>query len=246
MQDSLVVLNSAHRTSGTPGAFTCALSRKIRRPQEIRVAWVSIPYSFYPIHTQNNTLRVITGTGASVVQVPVGNYSQYAFVQTLQEQLAVVHASFVVTLNEMTARVTIAAGIDFTVEAGVTSPLAALLGVPVTTASVNRTVVSPGVLNIAGPQYLYIVSSRLSELRNRPTISSGSVNDEAIAVIPVNTNFGNYIYAELDGFVLDVVKATTLDTTTAIDLSLYDDQGALVDLNGVNWTIALVFKRDFS
>jgi len=203
------------------------------------VLWVSIPYSFYPITSSNNTL--VLNNGANSVSIPPGYYSTSTFVTTLQNLLQTVDPSFTVTLSSTTAKITISATTAFVINSS--GSLTKGLGFVADTAA-GLTATATNVLNISGPQYLSVVSKALGEIRSRQSILTPSLVN-SIATVPVNTNFGGFIYSE-PKIPFQCHLSTTFEITTDVDFALVDDQGAAIDMNGVDWSIALEIKRDFA
>jgi hypothetical protein len=216
----------------------------------LSVLWVSIPYSFYPIHLGNNTL--ILNDGADSVTIEPGYYSSAMMASALQTQLKVINPSFSVSISLTTAKISIACAGPFkinSVSSQTSSTFAPLLGfvydVVASPTLTLMTAVATSIVNIAGPQYLYVVSDFLGKLRNRHTTSATDQNKHALAVVPVNTGFGGFLYAEpLISFQIN--KALEIQPTDTIDFKLIDDKGNTVNLNGCDWSIAFSIKRDFS
>lgn len=216
----------------------------------LNILWVSIPYSFYPINSSNNTL--VLNDGANSVTIEPGYYSSAMMASTLQTQLKTINPSFSVSLSLTTAKISISCASPFKVNSQISQTLstfAPLLGYTSDVTAVSTltllTAVAPSIVNIAGPQYLFVVSEFLGKLRHRNIISTMPQHKHALAVVPVNAGFGGFLYAEpIISFKIN--KPVEIQTTDSIDFKVVDDKGNVVDLNGCDWSIALSIKRDFS
>jgi len=191
-----------------------------------KILEVQIPFSWYVFNTQNTafngvgddpgsqwTLTETGGISSGIFLYPllaIGNYSGGpALATALQTALNTVSTNYTVTFSDQTQKFTFS-----TTKADVTS-FTFKFGLPTnsgnknprlyigfpggTTSSTGLTLVSPNVVLISGPNYLYVNSNTIGQLTNL-YLPQGAVNlgggnaGPQMAKIPVNVISGNVIY----------------------------------------------------
>jgi hypothetical protein len=188
----------------------------------VKIIEAQIPFSYY-VFNERNTAQNSNGTQWTLVEtggvsdgvslypkLAIGNYAGGSALATaLQAALNGVSSLYVVTYSSQTQLLTFT-----TTKAGVTSftfgfgaPTNAgnynprlYIGFPGgITASTGTTLVSPNVVLISGPNYIYVNSSQFGQLTNL-YLPQGAVNlgggnaGPQMAKIPVNVTSGNVVF----------------------------------------------------
>jgi hypothetical protein len=230
-------------TSTTSTNFLFSFSEDVRKINQIKIECISIPYSFYGITAANNTL--VFNNGAVTVTIPPGNYSINTLLTTLE---AVILAAFptatpAVTWDITTLKLTITMTSAFTVNSTTTQPtstLAPFLGFKANSTS-GTTATGDSALNIRGPSFLFIKSVYLSKLLRtsiKVSDNKGSALNNTFLVVPINVIFGNYITLFPDQ-VITFANAVTIKKEDNIDLQITYEDGTIVDLVGLDWSLSL-------
>jgi hypothetical protein len=243
----------------------------LRNIAAIKILEVQIPFSWYVFCSENVTgsntpsspqwqLVETGGAQSGVIQYPiiaVGNYSGGAALATaLQAALNGVSSSYTVSYSSVTQKMTFT-----TTKSGVTSFTFTFglstnagnknprlyIGFPGgTTSSSGTTLVSPNVVLISGPNYLYVNSAKIGQLTNvylpqNATNLGGGNGGPQMAKIPVNVISSNVIYWQ-DPDPEKWFDLDNLDTLSQIDfyLTLGNTTSQLpLQLNGLSFSIKL-------
>lgn len=234
----VLYIDSAHRTTGTVQNFSITLASSISKVTEVEVIGAEIPYTFYAINSANNTICWSTaGTDYSAV-VPTGNYGVTSFIIALKTAMNLVMSGFDITYIKEKYQLLFTNSTAFSLvlsnTAG-TSTIAEHIGVTVAT-SLSTSVVPIGVINIGGPRYLLIKSSRLT----RPKITRPFLNDSQADVLYKMQIAGSPgdILIEKNGYT-NLMKYGVRQTLQTIDFQLTDDKNVPIDLNGQNWSLTV-------
>lgn len=200
------------------------IARPIDNIAAMKILEVQVPNTFYQFTAENNMFgfyeeTILGAFTSAVVTIPEGNYDCAMFVLVLQELLNEQSATmgngnaYVVSYSCRTGKLlTIkTTNIDrifqfqfgFTGDRGVTNPRL-LLGFNAGTVQSSfavgyQRILAPNVLNLSGPDYLYLNSNALGPLINlflpdRAIVTSNGGLGPQIARIPVTTNSGEVIY----------------------------------------------------
>lgn len=185
----------------------------------IKILEVQIPFSYYIFNDENtdnastNTARwTVTETGGATVfpKVAVGNYAGGdTFATALQTALNAVSTGYTVTYSAVTQKLTFTTSkvgvtaFSFTFGLATNSGnknIRLFAGFPGgTTSSTGLTLVSPNVVLVSGPNYLYVNSLAIGNLTNL-YLPQGAVNlgggngGPQLAKIPVNASSGEVIF----------------------------------------------------
>lgn len=195
--------------------------------KQISINNCQIPVSFYVINEYNNLLYYSIGGSILTLTFPFGNYNATTFISTFKSLML----GWDCTLNKLTGLLTFSYVSDFTLY---TSSLYKLLGfIGESSTSSSNSITTTHLCDFSGVRRLSIRSNIL-RLLNRDSSTGNYTND--IQVIPVNQPaYGIIKFENISGF-KNLLQNQTLDQ---IDISIYDDDNNLVDLNGVNWNITL-------
>lgn len=190
----------------------------------IKVLEAQIPFTFYVFNSKNNTFLLTEsyGGGARTVTIPPGNYTQFTLPSVLQTALQTASANgwgYSVTYSQATNKLTITGPLAgsfpplyFTLTFGTniydngrTNPRLALgfsggpnvSGIGATSSSIPAILVAPSVLQLSGPNYVYLNSTTLGGNVHLFLPGNGIVNPSGagadgpqIAKIPMCVNPG--------------------------------------------------------
>lgn len=234
----------------------------------IKILEAEIPFSWYIFNSINNTF-VLTETGQAPVNVtiPIGNYTVGQMTTLLGQILTNASPStfvYTVTFDSTIQKFIYANG------AGVTTPFAFTFGVEGdsgdsnprnflgfpsgTTVSqffdpvgppIGNYLVSPRVLSITGPNYLYVNSFKMGNLTDlyvpltADTLTRGNAGPQ-MAKVPVNVQPGGTIYWQ-DPSPSMFFDLENLNSLTEIDffLSLGNSSQVPLQLNGQSFSLKL-------
>ncbi len=239
------VINSRNRLNPLTedsNDFTVSLNSSLSRITEIDIERVEIPYSFYAINSTNNVLTF--NSGANSITITPGNYTATTLITELTTQLNIAFAgqSPAVTFSSLTYKLTISKSSAFNVDSYTdipTSTASYALGFHVSSAT-STSITADSAINIAGPNYILISSEYLTSGIQHKTLFSDSTYQSVFWAVPVSCSPGDTII-ENPLIPIRLNAQTTVLSTDVIDIQLYDDRYNLLDLNGLDWAMQLVF-----
>jgi len=189
----------------------------------------NIPYSFYSITTIDNTFQWQVGINSFSYNVEPGNYTVYQLIALLKTQMGV---TFTITYNSITSKLLFTNTTNnFTILA---STINHILGFSKTTntTSVARSLTARDVVNLNQIRALNI------EI-NYPTYNvnvAQPYNQNILATIPVYVApFSIITYTNPNNFRTNLY----VNKLEQINIRILDNQGNLVNLNGINYQITL-------
>jgi hypothetical protein len=196
----------------------------------LSVIQVAIPLSGYVIRSTNNSLVL----NSTTFVIPSGNWAATDLATRLTSLLT--SESITVTYSRTTNKFT------FTSESGEfdigeASTCLSLLGFSAQThSSEELTLVSDGVVNLSGTSCIYIES-------NFPTQNLYNETQSNILVkVPVTSNYSSIIVWQNPAPVKVWLKD---DAVNRIELTLLDNAGEILDLNGLDWSITLQIDAQY-
>jgi hypothetical protein len=193
-----------------------------------------------------------------VCYITAGNYTAATLCTELQTRIAAVIpniATTTVTYSSITYKFTIAFtvsvafqsavlvyGTTSATNAAIVSTASGPLGITANLSAGAGTAFSnvcqnPG--NVSGIPYFYIKSFALSSKRQTKTFSSQSYEDTVHKIV-VNVNPGDIISDQAE--YRNQIFMASNTTFTSIDLRLEDEDGILLDLNGLDWSVGMIFE----
>lgn len=194
----------------------------------------------------NNTNTLTFNNGAITAVIPPGNYASSSLTNILISSInaAFGDSSTNAIFSNNTYKLTISRATAFILDSTNT--------VPQSTASLNlgfnkttpilTTVVSDGICNISGPNYLLVRSVFLTQAANRKTIFANNTYSNVLAVIPVVVSNGDVISIPDTGLIsIHMSYKFTILETDIIDISITDEDGAPLELNNASVSIQLIF-----
>jgi hypothetical protein len=202
----------------------------------ISVVSAEIPYSFYNISSnlENNILHY-DATDATELNLGSSNYDINRLVSVLNTGLPVT-----VTWSKYTFKITFdnTTSSSFTLKFSEDPKLAQVLGfqptdLVITPGNSNS---SNGIIDLATIHSVFIKSN----------ISTGNVlstrlgNSSILQKVSCDVNFGGIIYQDSDDHIQRTL--TTANIIDSINLKLTDQNNILLDMNGVNYELAILFS----
>lgn len=230
-----LLLRSKDKSKGVPGNYILPIPFDFKRQTKFRIRSINVPLSYYNVNSNYNTLVTDVGT----VNLDEGSYlSGTSLAAELQTKLQVLDASFTATYNSTTNRITIARATNFTIDL-TSSTLNEIIGFA-STGSLTGTNTYTGTQNFLADPNLNLRLS-IKEL-DRCSNYESSDNKDFLLGIPVNDNIGNYV-----NYYPGTNEFFTLEdglNVNQLEIKFYDSNWNIVDFNGVNHTIDLVFYNE--
>lgn len=236
----LVDSNFRNNKADPVNNFKYDLDKVINRVSRIYVESSQIPFTYYTTTTNNNVFETSLGT----VTLSPGNYNSGNIAMVLKNELdvsAAAGAPWTVVFDLITLKLTISSAVAFSIVTTTANTMASELGFNSDTA-VNTSHVGDGVVNLSGPRYLVIKSSLIGENRAFTTAVAPEVSSRnIIQTIPVNTNPGGVVLDSMSNPRYNILGFKT-SFHKDIDFRLEDDKGNLLELNGNDWSVQLIFE----
>lgn len=211
-EDFSYAQNSIHKPLNWP-LFEIGGARTLTNVVALKVISVEIPFSYYIFNDLNNTFTLTESTsGASVITITPGNYTSSQMITELNAQFITGGATavYTVTYSSITNKFTITsdgggANASFTLTFGSagdttnTDPHWFLGFDSGVNASTLLVLISPNVILLSGPNYIYVNSQLQGQLTNNilPTGAEnlgGGNRGPQIAKVPVTTGPGSVIF----------------------------------------------------
>lgn len=257
-----IYFNSANRDAlTTPENFTITDSGNqfTYPPKSVKLTYAAIPFSWNNITAANNRLELIEEPNPGVIAtVPPGNYSGTALataVQTALNTVAVLN-TYTVSFNALNLTFTIDGTGTFSLDFGVPNTIATRLGFATDAITTpGTTVTSTEQAMMQSDNEIWVCSDLVGGCDNGFVnfAPGAATNAEVLAVVPINTTFGNTIFYASNPdnpfFVttqsnFGKVQSQTNPTTPAVRFFLQFPSGFPLELNGLNWSGTLTFGFD--
>lgn len=205
----------------------------------------SIPYVVYNIkdgptdHSKTDTFTFNNGTDQTIT-VAAGNYNIAQLITAITADALAVAEGLAITVNSFTGKLQFTSTNALTyLSAASGNNMARLLGISADSSAVTS-FDAQNLPNLSGHPNIYIASKALSDGSHLVSPSLGSLS--VFAVIPINVPFGSTIQYESFQEHLDEINYISFangKSIQSVDLSLYDGDGLLIDMQGLNWTIII-------
>jgi hypothetical protein len=238
------VINSSQRliASDLSTNFTFSFNQGVERVSQIIIERVEIPFSYFVITSNNNILTL--NNGAISITIPVGNYTSASICTELDALLLAQFPSANpnVEFSNQTFRLSITMSQPFIVDSITSNPastVSVMLGFSITTPS-STTATGSSALNISGPNYIIISSTYFSNFIDTSMLFSNNLYSNAIYAVPVEVSPGDLII-EHPNYPIQLSTKYPILNTDIIDIQLYDDSGNLLNLNGLDWALQVIF-----
>ena len=236
-----ILFNSVNRAYGISSSFQIQYSlRQFYKCISFYISSVTIPSSYYVINTTNNFFTIIFGSN-NLITITPGNYTPSELVSAIQTQLTAISSDLSISYNTNTGFFTFstssaAFGLDATEINNLLSTLMGFLQQLYPSDTTSKT--STNVANLSGPKYVQIVSNALSYKSSFEPSSTNTNVKNVILRIPVKVNSFDMIVYE--NYNENNVVPFDREFPNIIDISLVDEQGNGINLNGCEWSFNLV------
>lgn len=205
-----------------------------------RPKWIRIPYSWYTVNEDNNTFQWDdTAANPHTTTVPVGYYTADELATAIGVALTADGAgTYTATYSDLTGKMTIteAAGNWELTAASANSTIHTLLGFSATTLTGNTAYTGDMVVDLNHIKSLHVISNLpVSNLGLRP---DGTSAKELLSV-PVDVLTGSTLNRALDE---ENSMALSGYVPNTLSFEIQDEAGNLIDLNGANWSMAIVLS----
>lgn len=232
-----VNIDSKDRISGTNENFEIKLSKSIERVKNIDIVSVEVPWTFYVLNSTNNVLSFTVGATPHSITVSPGNYDAITFVQLIQQLMNATASGFSVAWSSTNYKITFSNASSFNIIYS-TSTISSLIGLTADSGA-TTSFTCQGVINLSGPNYIYIKSTVLVQPKVRlPFVSS----DESTTLYKVQVSTGpGTTLIEKNLFPIPI-RYGTRQTIQQFDLRLTDSDGVTLDLNGQRWSMTIIFS----
>jgi len=247
LRSKLVRFNSANRKKDPVYGYTSSnfrLDFNMNIPDLIKVHSIvmkscSIPNTQYNINSNNNSFEFLIGGGPTPtptsIFVPVGNYTIDELINELTGSGAGIFYGMQIVIEFPSGK------LNFTFNTTVQllnaeqgNSMANVLGLLLNSGPIT-TYTADSLPNLTGLQNIYIVSQTLSG-------GTGMI-DSTLNQLPVfghvnmNVPFGQYLHYTTNEEQQDEVFFPSDRTIGEVDLSLYNDRGQIIDLQGLDWSM---------
>lgn len=254
-------VSSDKRSSGTSTDMTLSLANTISLKSKlgrfkILVHAVNIPFSYYQLSSEINTLECIftDATGnpkTATISLGIGNYTTISILAELSAKLITMaqassgaYVGYTPTLNftyssttsKSTFAMTNPANASIQMNFATNTNLGIFFGLSTNvTISTASTIVSTKVA-VANPvNYLLIRSGNLQQIYNREYIVENDVFSDILYRVPVGTQQNTWIQHHADGYPIFI--SNNLITTINIYLTTNLTYNP-IDLQGIGWAIS--------
>lgn len=198
-----------------------------------------IPVSFYNINVNNYVLNYSVNAVSYSMTIPEGNYNATSFITAFQTQFASGGHSktIAVSINRLTGIFTFTISGYTLIFLYANTTMYEVLGfIPLTNYTMTTTLTAPYMANLLGVKKLKIVSSVLANtsvdsnnLGGSNMIQTISVDQPAFGLITYKNQNNNY----------SKIRSKVIND---IDIQIRDENDALIDFNGVNWSLTILLN----
>jgi hypothetical protein len=251
MASRLVRINSEERLNPTLRAsndFRVSLgsSTQLADINKIVIKHISIPSVQYNVktgptsHTTTNTFTFNNGADQTITLTP-GYYTATQLAAAIVADALAVADGIAITLNATTKRFqfTSTNPVTYLSEASGNN-MARLFGITADSAA-GLSFDAQGLPDLQPHPNIYIASDALSDGNNMISPTIGSI--PVIAIVPVFGDFGDIMQYDTNQDELDkkdYISFSHGKSLQMIDLRVYDGDGQLIDMQGLNWTIVFI------
>ena len=219
----IINVDSSKRSYGEISNFFIQLEHP-STIKSLSIKSIEFPNSMYNISSANNTLTTSLGNAV----VPVGFYNASEIVSALEIQLQILDASFDVSLNSVSGKLTISKTGTFSITS---TPLSLVLGISATqTLTGLSTYTGANLVNLSVNRDVYFICGEL------PIRTNGSQSGRNVLFkLPLNVALGAFQFTSFD-WVIDLVSPKTI---TGLTFRLEDVNGQILNTNGVDWSLSI-------
>lgn len=235
MANTLVLVNSADRVTGTATNFRVLLKDPIKSAKSVELLQALIPNTAYNITTDNNVINFNDGAAKSAT-IPVGGYSAASLATQIASSLTTASGviTFSCSFSTTTFKFTISGTAAFTLSFSL-NPIATTLGFARTNLSAASTYTAPNTPALI-TDYYHI---EIAEINSVITTTAG---ESSTFIVPANTNAGDVINFQTNNSYPQKIVFSFSQSFQMFTLRLlrkFNSSYSPVDLNGSNWSFLL-------
>ncbi len=255
--------------SSTSSNFNLNLPMNINNIVQMQLTAIELPTTFYVISKQygNNFFSLSVNSSTTIVTIPTGNYDQTTIMVAINNQLSLLGAPFnlvafilnltngttgsgQVMVGEITAGTVTSLEIDFQTDKngiddiGTPLPLKLgwLLGFRSGNYVNNLNYVSEGILDVSGPNYIYIVLDDYHNNVNNnfySAFNSSILNKNILARISLQANPFNVLQQNNLNIVTTPREYFGPINLQIMNIQLLDEYGRILDLNNMDFSFCI-------
>lgn len=237
--DNRVLVRSRDRSNGLATAAQFQLARTFNSVSEIELLHFSMSNTIYNI--RGFILPVVIAGTPYAVTLPDGNYAAPGFFTDLANALtAQTGTAFTVTVDPVTLRVTIAAGVVFDLLlALVPGHVRMPIGFPASDLTGANSYLGTTVYSLSQPDHIIlripgITASRLY----------GTQNVVGVYVIPISVNFGSQITYDAQSQFVQSIGLINPQGIGSLTVELVDDYNRPLTHIADDWSLILRIQED--
>lgn len=255
--------------SSTSSNFNLNLPMNINNIVQMQLSAIELPTTFYVVSKQygNNFFSLSVNSSTTIVTIPTGNYDQTTIMVAINNQLSLLGAPFnlvafvlnltngttgsgQVLVGEITAGTVTSLEIDFQTDKngiddrGTPLPLKLgwLLGFRNGNYVNNLNYVSEGILDISGPNYIYLVLDDYHNNVNNNFFSafnSSILNKNILARISLQANPFNVLQQNNLNIITTPREYFGPINLQIMNVQLLDEYGRILDLNNMDFSFCI-------
>jgi hypothetical protein len=239
--DSAKRLNPSTETTSN---FTYSLNENTKRVTGYIIESITIPFTFYEINSSNNVITF--NNGATTITIPPGHYTASSFTTTLKGlmDIAFGDSTTTVSYSDSTYKLTIARGTPFIVDSYISVPASTGSGIIGFNVSSTNSTTNTGdsTINISGPTHVNIASAYLTNYLSNKMRFVDNTYSNVLLSIPILIQPGNDITL-VNNMPVSIVLSGKFDImkNDIIDISIRDPYNNVLDFNGRNIVIDIIF-----
>jgi hypothetical protein len=255
--------------SSTSSNFNLNLPMNINNIVQMQLSAIELPTTFYVVSKQygNNFFSLSVNSSTTIVTIPTGNYDQTTIMVAINNQLSLLGAPFnlvafvlnltngttgsgQVLVGEISAGTVTSLEIDFQTDKngiddrGTPLPLKLgwLLGFRNGNYVNNLNYVSEGIINISGPNYIYLVLDDYNNNVNNnfySAFNSSILNKNILARISLQANPFNVLQQNNLNIVTTPREYFGPINLQIMNIQLLDEYGRILDLNNMDFSFCI-------
>jgi len=226
-----LLIQSKDRILGDHNSFTVKLINPIQNVTAIRLLEAHIPNTIYNITSSNDEIIFNEGGGDLTVTLDPGAYDVYTLISEIESEMNTVGSNtYTVQYSTVTCKIRITSSSNFTILGGTMLHILGFEPDPIGT----LIKVGTNCIRLHTPKHYLIKITELTQSTCRSTSSnisanfilSSKSNSQEIDVHYANSNY-------------NIVMNDSIGVIANLNVSIYDEDGTLLQLNGSDWTMLL-------
>jgi hypothetical protein len=246
-ESRLLRIDSRDRNSGTPTNFNSHLNDYLlHNIQRVLLKSVFIPNTAYNVSIYKNTLVYDAGSGQQTLTVPIGQYNLTELMDELISlfALAIPAVTLSYSYDTKTSKLLLNT-IPATILYGAESTISDLLGMGNQTLGLSGVHALPNVINLSGLQKVYIGSHTMA--KGTTMTSTDERHIKIFTEIPITVPYGAIQHRVLDSInSIDETSHSIPFNVSSPDITLFDQDLNVLELNGSEWQIVLKVYPQFT